>query len=250
MTKVIAFDLDATLINAKNEIIGGQKTIDYLKLLHGKGYELIINTGRLDHDIEFICQKYSLPIAGKISQNGAVISYRNVLSASILDKQEALEFYDRIQEVDIRVEMNTVSNRYWHDARDPEFPKEFYDSSHIVSDFKEVILNQPVVLFLLIGDSRNIEEARKLVENNFAHLQAFKTSKTSLEILSQGINKGSALRQIYGDELELFAIGDSENDFSMFDIADKAYIVYPELYKNALQVKSIDVALKDIVDKE
>ena len=247
MHKVIAFDLDATLIDENNCIIGGQRTLDQLHSLHHEGYELVINTGRLDHDIDFIIKEYNLPIDGRISQNGAVIYHDGFLQASLLDKVQALDFYREVKLLSIRVEMNTVSNRYWHIDRDPDFPKEFYDSSHIMDDFENVILNQPVVLFLLIGDELQIAEARELVDSNFSNLEAVQTSGTSLEILSKGVSKGNALKTLYG-EMDLFAIGDSENDYSMFDRARKSYLISEKTHSKAEQIDSIDLALEDIIN--
>lgn len=247
MHKVVAFDLDATLIDEKNRIIGGQKTIDQLRALHNKGFQLVINTGRLDHDIDYICEKYKLPIDGRISQNGAVIYHDNVLRASLLDKEEALEFYKIVRNYSIRVEMNTVSNRYWHNDRDPDFPKEFFDSSHIISDFTPIILNQPVVLFLLIGDKEEISQVRNLVKDKFSNLEAVRTSPTSLEVLAKGVSKGKALISLY-DDIHLYAIGDSENDYSMFDVAKKSYLISDDVYEDAEQIEAIDLALDDILE--
>ncbi len=247
MNKVIAFDLDATLINEKNEIIGGEKTLEYLRILHDLQFHLVINTGRLDHDIDYIVNKYHLPIDGRISQNGSVVYTENKLQASTLKKEEALRFYKSIKNKDIRIEMNTVSNRYWHDPRDPDFPKEFYDSSHIVEDFSQIIQYQPVVLFLLIGDDEVIDNIRSIVTKEFPHLSAFRTSSNSLEVLHKGVNKGTALTDLYGT-MELYAVGDSENDFPMFDLARKSYIISPGIHETARTVKSVDDALEEILE--
>ena len=49
--KVIVFDLDGTLLDSQNQIIGGDQTLKYLNLLQNMGCTLAICTGRLDHDI-------------------------------------------------------------------------------------------------------------------------------------------------------------------------------------------------------
>ncbi|CAM3649574.1 HAD-IIB family hydrolase [Erysipelothrix urinaevulpis] len=249
MHKVVAFDLDSTLIDENNQIIGGKDTIDRLHQLHKLGFKLLVNTGRLDHDIQNICLQYHLPIDGRISQNGAVIYHNNKLQATLLDSSQALQFYDQVKDLSIRVEMNTISNRFWHSDRDPDFPKEFYDSSHIKADFKEIILNQPVVLFLLIGNKDEIESARQLVEQKFDQLDAVKTSETSLEILARGVSKGAALTQLF-ESMTLYAIGDSENDYSMFDIAEKAYLIGKDKHPKAKNIHEILDALDEILKIE
>lgn len=243
--KVLTFDLDGTLINHNNEIIGGNKTIELLQHFQKNGFELVVNTGRLDHDIRHICNKYGLTVDCRISQNGSVISNDTSIKAQNLDIKEALEFYKDVLEEDIRVELNTVSNRYWHSERDPLFPKEFYDSSIIVKGFNKVITSQPVTLFLLIGEPQVIERIQKNVNQKFNKIYAVKTSETSLEILPLGVSKGDAMRKIYPD-YEVYAIGDSENDYSLFDMAKYSFLVGDKVNSKARKVKDILEALRFI----
>lgn len=93
--------------------------------------------------------------------------------------------------------MNTVSNRYWTSERDPEFPKELYDSHIIKQDFEEIILCQPVVLFLIVGQTSILEDIAKTVNKQYKRIQAILTSATSLEILSCQASKGLALKIIF-----------------------------------------------------
>ena len=111
--KVIVFDLDGTLLGANNEIIGGTETLNCLDSLQQMGWTLAICTGRLDHDILKIEEQYKLKIEHRISQNGAVCMKGQQLIATLIDKQEAINIYKEIQKEDIRIELNTVSNRYW-----------------------------------------------------------------------------------------------------------------------------------------
>ncbi len=245
MDKIITFDLDGTLINEKNEIIGGEETINLLRKFQVNGYELVMNTGRLDHDIVYIQNKYNLPVSIRISQNGAVIVKENNVTATLLDKASALGFYQDIKNIDVRVEINTVTSRYWHKNRDENFPKEFYDSSHIVKDFTPIINYQPIVLFLLIGNQKSIEGAQDIIESKYPKLKAVKTSSTSLEILNPRVSKGNAIHNHFPNT-EIYAIGDSENDYSLFEHATKAYLIGNQTHKHAKQVNTILEALKDI----
>lgn len=68
--------------------------------------------------------------------------------------------------------MNPINNRCCYTDRDPSFAKEYYDSSRIVTDFTGIIINQPIVLFLLVGDENQISKVQDLVNNNFPKLKA------------------------------------------------------------------------------
>lgn len=246
MNKVLCFDLDGTLIDDKNEVIGAENTIKELKSLQDMGYKLVITTGRLEHDIYYINNRYHLNLDYSISQNGAVVNKNNELIAKLLDKGEAVSIYKYLKTTGLRVELNTVSNRYWHTDRDPDFPKEYYDSSNIVSDFNDVIKYQPIILFLVIGENDKISEVQKYINSNYHKVKAVKTSNTSLEIMSKGTSKGTTVVEMFPDA-SIFSIGDSENDFSMFELSKKSYYVGKGLCDKATyNFSSIYDALKQI----
>ena len=46
MRKVLAFDLDGTFIDEKNEVIRGEETLSLLNKLQSSGFEVVIVTGR------------------------------------------------------------------------------------------------------------------------------------------------------------------------------------------------------------
>ena len=178
--KVIVFDLDGTLLGANNEIIGGTETLNCLDSLQQMGWTLAICTGRLDHDILKIEEQYKLKIEHRISQNGAVCMKGQQLIATLIDKQEAINIYKEIQKEDIRIELNTVSNRYWKSERDPAFPSELYDSHIICKDFDKLILYQPAVLFLVIGTEDKLRSIETYINTTYQKTKAVMTSSTSL----------------------------------------------------------------------
>ena len=249
MEKVVVFDLDGTLLNARNEIIGGNKTIELLNILRNKGFHLAICTGRLDHDIVKIDEKYDLHIHERISQNGAVIYQNNAMSASLLDKEDAMAIYQLVEDYPVRIEMNTVSNRYWKSPRDPLFPKELFDSSIIDKHYENRIPYQPVVLFLVVVKTNTLKEIQTRILTHFQNVDAILTSKTSLEIVPLGVSKGKAIKQMYSDAI-IYAIGDSQSDQSMAEYAKAFYYVNPEGCENGIVVKDIKEALENIIQED
>lgn len=247
--KVVVFDLDGTLLNSQNEIIGGDQTLSCLDLLKNMGCTLAICTGRLDHDILKIQQKYNLMIEHRISQNGAVVICEDSFNSELLDKQEALAIYDQLKELPVRIEINTVANRYWTCDRDPDFPRELYDSHIIKTDLKEVILCQPIVLFLIIGKQDELEKIGQMINQQYHLVQAIMTSATSLEIMSCEASKGKALKKNFINE-QIYAIDDSPSDFDMIEYSEYFYNVGQfENPSKAIYKTNILEALKDICNK-
>lgn len=234
----IVMDLDGTLLNTKNEIIGGEQTLKLMKSLQKSSHHLSIITGRLDHDIIKINEKYHMEINERISQNGAVIYQGESLSASLLERAEALQINQYLKKYPVRVELNTISKRYWLSPRDPDFPKEFYDSSSLVNDYEDIIRYQPVVLFLVVGETKTLKMIQTNIKQNYDKVDAIMTSFSSLEIIPKGISKGEALHKIYKSQ-DVYAIGDSESDLSMKDYASSFYLVNEQY--------TIENALEDIM---
>lgn len=84
---------------------------------------------------------------------------------------------------------------------------------------------------ILLKNSINEKELKKAIRNSKAEVDCH-TSKDAYHISKKGVNKGSAIEALTGDELKLdpdlnqvVAIGDSELDVAMFKYAEKAFIV-------------------------
>lgn len=246
MKKIVTVDLDGTLLNGNNEIIGGEETTRLISILQDLNVEFVINTGRLDHDIVSISQRYGLPDVTRISQNGAVIINGENLSAQLLDRQEALLFWSYVQNIPLRVELNTISNRYWLTDRPKDFVRELYPSEQFVTSFDGVIEHQPIVLFLVIGEGEQVTALRSYVEEQFDHIYPVQTSANSLEILPCGVSKGASLRALYPNN-KIYGIGDSENDHTVFQVADKGYYI-GNTHEDAVKVESVTEALQLILD--
>lgn len=244
---VVTLDLDGTLLAHGNKIIGGSKTIELLSDLAMKGCLIVINTGRLDHDIIAIQNMFGIRIDARVSQNGCVLNDDRTIDAKLMDKTEALTVWQYLKNVSVvRTEINTVSNRYWKTPRDPHFPKEYYDSHVMVKHFTPVLEYQPVTEFLCVGKSEDLIPIRQFVEANCHLLGAIMTSPSSLEIYTKGISKGKTIRGIYPDAT-IYGIGDSENDYSVFDVSDMSFCVNETADGVATYtVQSVDKALERV----
>lgn len=246
MRNAVVFDMDGTLLDADNNVIGGEKTLSLLQQLQDGGVNLGICTGRLDHDIVVAGQRFDLHFGDRISQHGAVTVSGDRLSSVLLDKAESHAILAHIEHEPIRIEINTVSNRYWKTDRDPDFPKELYDSHVIRQDYQTLIDCQPVVLFLLIGDAEHLQPIERYVNETYTNTKAVMSSATSLELMSTEVSKGRALNHLYPNST-IYAIGDAPNDFEMLQAAERGYLVSDVACDfEVTRKRSIAEALEDI----
>lgn len=247
MANILTIDLDGTLLNHDNEVIGGQDTVDKLKQLQKLGFQIVINTGRLDHDILAVARRYGLPDEYRLSQNGAVFQSTTELTASLLDTEEALEIWQLIKHSSLRVELNTVANRYWLTERPAGVVREIYESQIFVDDFASVIRHQPAVLFFLTGDPDEIVRVRAEIESRFKKTYPVLTSAISLELLPVGVSKGTTLRRVFPHD-KIYSIGDSENDITAFEASDFAYFISPKPQSERfITVRDVNDALTRII---
>ena len=150
---------------------------------------------------------------------------------------------------DIRIELNTISNRYWTSERDPLFPKEFYDSHIIKEDFEDILLYQPAVLFLIVAQEQQLKQIEETINQNYQFTKAIRTSQTSLEIVHSSVSKGEALKILYPD-CQIYAIGDSPSDFEMFPFSKIGYLVSnQECHYPCQRKETILEALQDIISQ-
>lgn len=242
---VLVFDLDGTLVDHNNRVIGGNATLEHLKKLHDDGMTLAVCTGRLDHDILKIIEMYDLPIRYRISQNGALFATDSSVTAKLLNQEEAMQVYGFSKDIPVRMEVNTISNRYWNTERDPLFPKELYDSHFIRDDYTTLIQFQPVILFLYVGEMDELKKIEAYVQENCKQVRAIYTSPTSLEIVNKEVSKGIVLDEYLKDS-RIFSIGDSPSDYEMIPYSDVFYNVGPLDPQGAVKMPSILEALQDI----
>lgn len=226
MYKLIAIDLDDTLLNENNEISKGNlEALNYAKC---KGIKIVICTGRTTKSVE----KYTYQIDGYNEEdyiivfNGAVITsntgriiFRKTINKDLLD-----------QLIDIGRNENVAIQIY----DDHQFYVEGYTQE--VEDYEKNIglksvsikdLKEKEMTIKLLYNSNNISKLLKIKETIANELGnkvfAFFSKPNYLEVLTNEANKGLAVEFLAShlkiNKEETIAIGDSENDIYMIQYA-------------------------------
>lgn len=238
--KIIAVDMDGTLLNDDKHIT--DNNLDMIKKAVNKGVKFVISSGRIPSGLKF----YGDTVSKKqpmICCNGAIIldENREVVHSKSIDKKDILKVIDIIREKkDTYFHFYDESAIYSEQFRftaeslynfNREIDRKFRVEIRLVPDAKEVIekaefdINKIVVID---DDIEYLDELRKRIDSIIG-IETTKSEINNIEILSQGVSKGNALKVLasnYGIPIEeCIAIGNDENDISMIECAGLGVVV-------------------------
>ncbi|MGL5066576.1 MAG: Cof-type HAD-IIB family hydrolase [Sarcina sp.] len=234
--KLIAIDMDGTLLSNKHEVPEYNK--EMIKKATEKGVKIAITTGRLFAS----ARKYSEIIGVDspiISSNGGYIREQNsedVIYESNISKEQFDKVMSIIKKYNFKVYMNTSDTVISEDMvpKDHAYKlvnNELDDAWKIKfvegRDFDEVYkeYSNDILKFICIEEGTDQTELMKAKAElaSFEDLEVVSSWVNNFEVMPAGTSKGSAvqrLAEILGIKREeVICIGDSENDLSMIKYA-------------------------------
>ncbi|MGA3270198.1 Cof-type HAD-IIB family hydrolase [Lactiplantibacillus pentosus] len=231
--KLIAIDIDDTLLNSKGELL--PSTITAVKTARDAGIKVVLCTGRPLAGAKPYLD--ALGLAGDdqyvITYNGAVIESIDgrIVAKHLIDNAHyrqmtafgqqhhvpfnALDADSTIYTADRDVNWVTVVQAWENKAgllvRDPD---------DLPADFQ-------IAKGLFVGEGPQLDAVEDLVKTTFGdELYVVRAATNFLELMHTGVNKGQAVQdlaaelQIQADEV--MALGDERNDLPMFAFAGTA----------------------------
>ena len=256
MKKIVVCDLDGTLLDEQNNVIPGTKEL-IQSFIDDCGI-FIIATGRLDHDIVYVEEYLGIKSDYRISQNGAVIkdSNNNLILKNEIDSEVSKQIFKELDNNgDLRIEVSDLNRRYFPSERLDGGGAEFVDSSVIDPELFKKIGNEIIpIIFLIFGDIHIFKGINETINEKFSnHVDSIMTSKNTLEILNKGVSKGKALDEImkmhHIRSKNIFAIGDAENDISLFQFANYSYVMEHASEYVKKQAKIIKPNVKECMEE-
>lgn len=229
--KLIAIDMDGTLLNSNNEV--SERTKRAILEAGQKGVYVILATGRLLTS----AIKYSYRMDLKtpiISSNGAIV----------IDENENIIYEKSIHKntVEIITQLADRHNLYYHFYTKDSFYSnqyvedviEFYNPRgirqedkikfNLYKDIKEVVdKNIEIYKFIFIdNDTKKLYKLReelKTIEN----VNTCSSWSNNVEVMQREVSKGNSLKylceRLNVSREDVIAIGDNENDLSMINFA-------------------------------
>ena len=234
MIKLVAIDMDGTLLNSKKELL--EETKQYFKDFHKKETEtlLVLCTGRPEtgirpylKDLGYLEENHYI-----ISQNGANIyesrTGKRVMDA-FLDSAAIQKWIELGKKHGISVMGAGVDYYYCFDQEPTEW-MEFavkLVSGKLKRIPTEESLNTDFYKILLMEDEEQLNEFETFIPQEWRdEFYVVRSQKYLVEVLTKGVNKAFGLEKL-AKELniqpsEIAAIGDAANDIEMLEYAGLA----------------------------
>ena len=234
MIKVIALDMDGTLLNSKKELL--EETKQYFKEFHTKGTEtlLVLCTGRPEtgirpylKDLGYLEENHYI-----ISQNGANI-YESQTGKRVMDAfvdSKAIQKWIELGKTHGISVMGAGVDYYYSFDEDPtewmEFDVKIVNGS-IKRITKEESLSTDFYKLLLLGDVEQLNEFETIIPKEWRdEFYVVRSQKYLVEVLRKGVNKAFGLEKLAAalniEPSEIASIGDAANDIEMLEYSGLA----------------------------
>jgi 5-amino-6-(5-phospho-D-ribitylamino)uracil phosphatase len=252
MIKLLALDLDGTLLNSQGKISEANKKA--IQDAENKGVLVTIATGRRFRD--------ALPIALEIELNAPIVCHNGALlkfaesfqtvDVSLINKETSLEiikvgrdfggdalvscnpntkgtlFYETISKQNLPLQKYIIWSKNLH-GKDAE------DSIHHAQDLIEVVENQEVIHISFSGTCQPMKELEAVLKNELGENVSIlatiypQLDFTLLDILppnsskATGLDKLAKINNLTAENV--MAIGDNFNDLDMLEYAKTAVVM-------------------------
>lgn len=231
--KLIAIDMDGTLLNSKNTI--SLRTREVIEKASNAGVKIILATGRILKSAINYSNILGLrkPI---IASNGAVVVDEN--RRKIYERSLDLDLVDKVIDIGDREKV------YYHFYDEDTFYAniyieevvKFYNSEegidevdrisfNIFKDRQEIIKKKDLNIykFLFLDEDRNRLKGLREKLTNIEEINVSSSWNNNIEVMGKDVSKGRSLERLCNDlnilPEEVMTIGDNENDISMLNYA-------------------------------
>ena len=234
MIKLVAIDMDGTLLNSKKELL--EETKQYFKNFHNKNTEtlLVLCTGRPESgirpylkDLGYLEENHYI-----VSQNGANI-YESQTGKRVMDAfvdSAAIQKWIELGKKHGISVMGAGVDYYYSFDEDPTEWMEF-DVKLVSGKLKRIpteeSLNTDFYKILLMGDEEQLNEFETFIPQEWRdEFYVVRSQKYLVEVLTKGVNKAFGLEKLAQklniQPSEIAAIGDAANDVEMLEYAGLA----------------------------
>ena len=227
--KIVALDMDGTLLNDKKEITNETKNV--IMQARNKGVKVVLASGRPLEGLKNYLNELNL-----IDNNEFVLSYNGCLVQETKTSQIICEvglkgsdlkyMYNLSKEIGVNI--HAFSPQIG--LMTPKISKYTEVEANInkidinIIDFDKIDDNDDIVKVMMIDEPEILDEAiKKLPQSIYEDYTVVKSAPFFLEFINKNADKGKGLealaKHLNVKREEIIAIGDAENDLAMIEYA-------------------------------
>ena len=231
--RILASDFDGTLLVDK-EI--DKRDLSSIVKLRREGHKFVLSTGRTLLGVEEVFEKYNLEFDYLVLCNGAlildkdfkviqnnIVSYENVkkIIDEFSDKENTMIYFDNGNGMTLIENENVNMENF-----------EFFEELNVGFSSKEEILKLKsgasiMSVFATDGSIERAESIREKLLEMFGEKLGIFRNQFFVDVVAKGASKGNGLIEILKIENkdfdDIYTVGDSFNDISMFNITKNSY---------------------------
>ncbi|MEO7021533.1 MAG: Cof-type HAD-IIB family hydrolase [Ktedonobacteraceae bacterium] len=227
MYRLLAIDLDGTLLTPRPQKIITPRTHHALQQAVAAGVRIVIATGQSLVMLQHICR--DLPIEGpQIIENGAIIADMQTgqhYHEKLLPTEHVLPVLTALQQAGFHRAYHTLG-RVYADNDTPRVRQWYELPVPPVIELEDVtsLYPEPCIKVVGVGEESKVRAQRQMLTDRFAgQIYVTQSAFDLLEFLHPGVSKKHGLQTIAQDlgirPEEIVAIGDGHNDIGMLQFA-------------------------------
>jgi Cof subfamily protein (haloacid dehalogenase superfamily) len=232
MYKVIATDLDGTLLNSDHQI--DSFTVTTVRKIAAAGMHFVIATGRHYLDVAGIRDILGID-AHLITANGARVHAPD--DTRIYAQDLPAETARRLVQPEIvgahgRVIVNVFTDQAWLIDRDASHLLAFHQSSGFRYEVSDILAHDGsgILKLIYIGEEGDLAQVASNLEREFGDtLYVTYSMPDCLEVMSTNVSKGRALQFVLKrldiDASKCIAFGDNMNDIDLLETAGHPFMM-------------------------
>lgn len=252
MVKVIATDLDGTLLKPKRKFsLIEKENYKFIKNFYG---DIVLNSGRRVKFCKKVCKKLKID-HNYIALNGAIIvkngqiiysqSMKKTILNSLLNLLE--NNYDNFEFLiyDEHDKITCFTNKKQLEVKSKYFKSllklgRLCEKIKVNNKLVKNRLNDSTEIYKALIYFNNVEDMADMLKEKYSDHFEFYLSSHSIEISPIGVSKGNALKHLIETTQlkneEVYVVGDSENDISMFENFANSFLILNN--DNYLKIKT------------
>lgn len=231
MIKLIAIDMDGTLLNNNKEI--DLRYYDFIESLQEQGILFCLASGRAMHNIINTYKKENENLI-LISDNGACIKNKQEYLTFSIAKNRWMKVADFCDKHKIAYSLNGIEKSFVSTECDKNYHKVLTSYNVNFEIVNKSQIDEEIVKITIYDEKGSEFLYSKLAIFN-DELDVVISGNVWLDIVNRGVSKGSAVQKImelYGiKKEEVVVFGDYHNDLSMFEKVKYSYAI-----KNAHEI--------------